>query len=262
MSALTAEHSPDGAPHAPARGAPGHPDPGGPTAVSAMLDHRLAKMAPIRGAWLDCGCADGGYCVALLDAGADRVAGVDPEAGRIAAAGERDSRDGRLSFHTLTDERLPFADASFDGVLLNEVLEHVENERATLAEIARVLRPGGRLVLYSPNRFFPAEGHGLRLSARVTLGFPVPLVPWLPERLTARFMRARNYWPSQLQRLVEESGLEVKRLGTAFPQFAMYSLLPERVIAAYRTFVPIFERMPVLRWFGVSVFIEARRPGV
>lgn len=48
-------------------------------------------------------------------------------------------------------EGLPYPDASFDLVLMTEVIEHLENHRAAICELARVLRPGGRLVLTTPN---------------------------------------------------------------------------------------------------------------
>lgn len=49
-------------------------------------------------------------------------------------------------------DQVPYPDDFFDGVLLLDVLEHVPNERAVLTEIARVLRPGGVLVLSVPNQ--------------------------------------------------------------------------------------------------------------
>src|SRR5438876_1896407 len=48
-------------------------------------------------------------------------------------------------------QRLPYDDASFDVVLLIGVLEHLENHRIALGELARVLRPGGLLILTTPN---------------------------------------------------------------------------------------------------------------
>jgi SAM-dependent methyltransferase len=239
---------------------PGFRSPGGSTAERPLVEHRLGRVAPITGRWLDYGCADGGYTVGLLDAGAERVTGVDVVAERIARANERDEHGGRLEFLCVVGDTLPFEAASFDGVLVNEVLEHVADERRTLSEIARVLQPGGRLVLYGPNRLFPAEGHGLRFSAARAIGVPVPLVPWLPTRLTARFMQARNYWPWQLRRLVESAGLEVCSMGSAFPQFALYLESPGRVLDSYRRRISSIERAPLIRWFGVSVFIEARKP--
>lgn len=241
---------------------PGFRAPGGSTAERALVVHRLEKVAPITGRWLDYGCADGGYAAGLLDAGAEHVAGVDVVRERIAQANEREARGGRLEFLCVQDHTLPFEDATFDGVLINEVLEHVIDEERTLSEIARVLRPNGRLVLYSPNRFFPAEGHGLRFSATRAIGTPVPLVPWLPARLTARFMQARNYWPWQLQRLVQDAGFEIGSLGTVFPQFTLYLALPEYIGNAYRRRIATIEHTPLIRWFGVSVFIDARKRAV
>jgi SAM-dependent methyltransferase len=234
--------------------------PGGSTAEQALVDHRLKKVAPITGRWLDYGCADGGYAAGMLDAGAEHVTGVDVVRERIEHAHKRETQGGRLDFLCVQDDTLPFEDMTFDGVLINEVLEHVIDEKRTLSEVARVLRPNGRLVLYGPNRFFPVEGHGLRFSGTHTIGVPVPLVPWLPARLTARFMQARNYWPWQLRRLVEDAGFEICSLGTAFPQFALYLALPERIGGAYRRRIATIEHTPLIRWFGVSVFIDARKP--
>jgi len=49
-------------------------------------------------------------------------------------------------------EHLPFPDSFFDLTLSHEVLEHVQDDRLTIREIVRTLKPGGRLVLFCPNR--------------------------------------------------------------------------------------------------------------
>jgi len=67
---------------------------------------------------------------------------------------------------------LPFADSSFDGAVLGEVLEHVEEDREALAELRRVLRPAGVLALSvpaNPSLFGPSDewaGHVRRYSRR------------------------------------------------------------------------------------------------
>lgn len=82
----------------------------------------------------------------------------------------------------------------FDGTLMNEVLEHVADEKQALSEVFRVLKPGGVFVLISPNRWFPIDGHFIKIGSW-TFG-PAPLIPWLPKRLTRSITVARNYWPA------------------------------------------------------------------
>lgn len=65
-----------------------------------------------------------------------------------------DARPGPNVDYAADAERLPFADASFDTVVCCELLEHVRNPLAVIAEIVRVLRPGGYLVASSPANGF------------------------------------------------------------------------------------------------------------
>lgn len=245
-------------------GSPRFPGPGHHTAYGGVLDYRLGKLEQrglLRGDWLDLGCADGYYAVGLAERGAARVVGTDVDAELVRRAGEL-AHPENVEFRHAEGELLPFADASFDGVLLNEVLEHVGDDRVTLREIARVLRPGGHLALFSPNRWFPFEGHGARLSEdRVLFSRPVPLMPWLPKRLTTRFATARNYWPRELASLVTDARMEVVERGWALAQFEQYPWIPRRAAGWYRRNVATVERSPVARFFAVSTFIVACRPG-
>lgn len=246
----------------PARGAEPRLHPGASTAVPSNVAYRLGKLERrgiVEGQWLDCGCADGGYAIGLAERGAAHVTGVDVLPERLEEARRRASGRPRLSFHVAESEHLPFADESFDGVLLNEVLEHVAGESKTLAEIHRVLRPGGHLALFSPNRWFPFEGHGLVVRGR-SFGFPVPWIPWLPEYLTGRYLLARNYWPGQLQRLVVEAGFAIEDQRSVFPVLEVYPWLPGPAIRAFRRLVPYLERIAFVRRLGVSTYILARRP--
>ena len=67
-------------------------------------------------------------------------------------------------------ERLPFASASFDLVLSHEVLEHVQDDRSSAEEILRVLKSGGRAVLFVPNRGYPFETHGVYWAGKYHFG--------------------------------------------------------------------------------------------
>lgn len=241
--------------------APRFPGPGHHTAYGGMLDYRLDKVVRaggLRGDWLDLGCADGYYVVALAQRGAASVVGAEVNPDLVRRADGLPHPEN-VRFVLAGEGRLPFDDACFDGVLLNEVLEHVADERAVLSEIARVLRPGGTLALFSPNRFFPFEGHGARWSeTRALWSRPVPLMPWLPRRLTDRVATARNYWPWELERLVTDAGMTVRHRDWVLAQFEQYPWLPPRATAWYRRNLERIERSPAARFFAVSTFILAQ----
>lgn len=99
--------------------------------------------------WLDVGCAYG-FLVGEARAAGFRAVGVDGSrwaAGRVADTAP-EARGRVVVAHA---ERLPFADASFDVVSAFDLLEHVPDPAAVVAECARVLRPGGLLVAATPD---------------------------------------------------------------------------------------------------------------
>ncbi|KPM50265.1 methyltransferase [Frankia sp. R43] len=93
---------------------------------------------------LDAGCGAGPLAAALRDRGAV-VTGIDASAGMLALARQRLGADMALHLVDLRDP-LPFADGAFDDVVASLVLHYLEDWGPTLAEIRRVLRPGGRLI--------------------------------------------------------------------------------------------------------------------
>lgn len=99
---------------------------------------------------LDCACGEG-YGSRLLAAAARRVDGVDIDAATVKHARRRYGAE-TLEFHAASALALPFADASFDAVVSFETLEHLAEHDELLTEFRRVLRPGGFLVLSSPDR--------------------------------------------------------------------------------------------------------------
>jgi ubiquinone/menaquinone biosynthesis C-methylase UbiE len=78
------------------------------------------------------------------------VVGVDPEPRWVEEAGVR-APDARFSYQQATVEQLPFEDASFDLVTCQTVLIHVRDPAVALAEMVRVVRPGGVVVVSEPN---------------------------------------------------------------------------------------------------------------
>lgn len=93
---------------------------------------------------LDVGTGEGQIARALSAAGAE-VVGLDPTASQIAVAGER---AGGPVYALSGADGLPIRDGSVDAVVVCLVFEHVDGLDEALAEVARVLRPGGRFVLF------------------------------------------------------------------------------------------------------------------
>ncbi|MEU0990670.1 class I SAM-dependent methyltransferase [Streptomyces sp. NPDC005953] len=93
---------------------------------------------------LDAGCGSGPISAALRDRGAV-VTGIDASTEMLSLARRRLGDDAPLYLANLSDP-LPFADATFDDVVASLVLHYLEDWGPTLAEIRRVLRPGGRLI--------------------------------------------------------------------------------------------------------------------
>ncbi len=91
---------------------------------------------------LDVGCGSG-----WLGEHFEHYTGIDDSAEAVAAARER----GREILQGDVDEPLPFEDASFDGVVLKDLLEHVADPVAVVGEARRVMRPGGRVFASSPD---------------------------------------------------------------------------------------------------------------
>jgi ubiquinone/menaquinone biosynthesis C-methylase UbiE len=98
---------------------------------------------------LDVGCNTGYGTVRFVPV-ARRVVGVDVSPGAIEAARNR-APGGRPEFILTSGFELPFPDGSFDLVSSFQVLEHVPDPLAYLREMARVTRPGGEVILATPN---------------------------------------------------------------------------------------------------------------
>ncbi len=121
------------------------------------LPRDLGHPVPDGGRILDLGCGNGERVRILREHGfasfgCDIAFKDGPHTEELAA-------DGILRKIELTPYRLPFDDASLDFVFSEQVLEHVQNYDETLAELRRVLRPGGISLHIFPARLRPIEGH-------------------------------------------------------------------------------------------------------
>lgn len=113
--------------------------------------HRLLDLVPPGGRLLEIGCACGFLLIAARERGF-AVEGV--EVSTWAAAYARDNC--ALAVHTGCVEALDLPAESFDVVVMADVIEHLLDPRQTLRHIHRVLRPGGRLLLLTPDVGSPA----------------------------------------------------------------------------------------------------------
>jgi len=125
------------------------------------VDYRRLGLAP-EDRLLDLGCGGGrhafeavrlGARVVALDAGAEELADVRAVLAAMAEAGELDQAGDARALQG-DARRLPFPDAAFDRIIAAEVLEHIPEDTTAIAELARVLRPGGVLAVTVP-RFGP-----------------------------------------------------------------------------------------------------------
>ncbi|MEM7799586.1 MAG: methyltransferase domain-containing protein [Chloroflexota bacterium] len=105
-------------------------------------------------------------------------------------------------------ESLPFASSRFDVVFSNEVIEHVANDRRYMQEMVRVVKPGGRIFVYCPNRWYPVEQHGIYWRGEYHFGNK-PLVNYLPDPIRDRLApHVRTYTKRKLQELYRNLPVE------------------------------------------------------
>jgi len=242
----------------------GGTDTAAPLNVAARL-RMLESLVPLAGARvIDCGCGAGGYVRALRARGIDAV-GVEYSAEKVAEYRSAGVEPERVEQGDL--EALRFAAGSFDVAILNEVLEHVPDEKRALGEIHRLLVPGGQLIVFSPNRRYPFETHGVswRATGRRIRPAQTLLLPYLPVSLGERVFDypARNYWPSELRAMLEASGFALEPTRYLWQTFENISGTQPRwmqsIAPLLRRVSAACERTPGLRTLGVSQVVAATR---
>jgi SAM-dependent methyltransferase len=168
------------------------------------LRHSVLYLDPPAGHLCDVGCGEGGRLERMAELGW-KGTGVEPDARAVAVARGRgfDVREG-----TLAAQRFP--DGAFDAVTIGHVIEHVPDPFETLCEARRVLAPGGRLAIATPN--------ALSLGARRWGGAWRGLEP--PRHLQV-------FTPASLLALARRAGFDAARARTTARMAAVIHLESE-----------------------------------
>jgi SAM-dependent methyltransferase len=164
----------------------------------------IVERLPRNGSILEIGCGTGGLLVAAARSGRS-IIGVDIAARWLVVARRR-LTDQKLNvpLFAACAERLPWPDASFSAVVADSLLEHLDDPSEVLRECLRVLKPGGRLIVWSPNRLSLASDPHVGLWG----------VGWIPRRWLERYLRLRGRaeWPPRTLSAVEARRM-VRRAG-------------------------------------------------
>jgi 2-polyprenyl-3-methyl-5-hydroxy-6-metoxy-1,4-benzoquinol methylase len=193
------------------------------------------------GRLLDVGCGDGVFLARMHGLGWD-VHGVEPDSAAAAAAGRRHHL--RITTATVEDAALP--PASFDVITMSHVLEHVHDPVEVLVECRRLLKPGGRLIVATPN----AESLGRVVFRRRWMHWDIPRHLFV--------FSTRN-----LKRCGQIAGLEIEELRTS-ARSAFFSLPHARfrptATADRRRGTGGWHRMTALLFWALELVFLAIQP--
>lgn len=197
---------------------------------------------------VDLGCGSGLYSRKLVELGAKVTATEFAPSSLAQAESNLGPLADQVDFHLEDVQELTFPDARFDKVLLTEVIEHVPRPDRAIAETARVLRPGGLLVVSTPSRFSPMNlAYGLKRRVR-RYGFNEHL---------------HEFTPGSFRRLLGAE-LEVERLEFAnfvlpYPADELYLRIGSPGLGALRLIEKTLAGLPVARQLGWTMVARARK---
>ncbi len=153
---------------------------------------------------LDAGCGVGMYTGKFRERYTPHVEGIEYELARAVEA-------QITTPHVVcaANEHLPYVANTFDTILSHETLEHVADDQGSARELVRVLKPGGRLVIFVPNRWYPFETHGHYWRGDYHFG-NTPLINYLPDRWRNQLApHVRTYTKRSLQRLFADLPVQI-----------------------------------------------------
>jgi len=211
------------------------------------------------GVMLENGCGVGIY-VEHLARYTSQITGLEFDLERAVQAYRRaESLDNASIIHGKGEE-LPFSGEMFDLILSHEVIEHVQDDRKAAQEMARCLRPGGRIILFAPNRGYPFETHGIYWRGSYRFG-NIPLVNYLPRKIRDRLApHVRVYSTGDLQKRWEGLDIRIVEQQVIFGAYDNIIARHPRFGSLLRSFLHWLEGTP-LQFFGLSFFWVLEKPG-
>ena len=167
--------------------------------IECFVERVCRDLAKRRPRILDVGCGTGANLQMLANYGVAEGADISPEALEFCRA------RGLSKVKLGPAEALPFEDASFDLVTGLDVVEHLDDDVAGLSEMRRVLRPGGRAVLFVPAFMFlwgvqDDISHHRRRYTRAELTGAIERAGLSVERST--YANITFFWPTLIGRLI------------------------------------------------------------
>jgi len=240
----------------------------GPTLQTHMARYRFVESFVQDAVALDAGCGCGYGTHHLAKSGARNVTGIDVSPQAIEYARQHYSA-ANLRYRVMDVAALSFPDETFDAAVCLEVFEHVPDYRQLLAEIRRVLKPNGRIVVSTPNgRIFSPKGRPInpwhvhefsRIEFQKvmapyfrevqlwgqTIKSPIALPATIFHLRMQRYISTRDSWAS---RLVEIGYRGVRKAAMLPARFAVTAMSrnPNRILKA--------EEIPDRRtWYFIAV---------
>jgi len=198
---------------------------------------------------LDAGAGLGTYAIQFKRRFSPHVEAFELEADRVAIA--RREIPGAV---VAVAEHLPYPSNTFDLVFSNETIEHVQDDTAAAREMVRVTRPGGRIVIFCPNRWYPVEQHGHYWRGKYHFG-NTPLINYLPDVLRNRLApHVRAYTARGIRRLFQDQPVRVVHHSRIFGGYDNIERRLPRVGKLIKSILYAAESTP-LRILGLSHFL-------
>jgi SAM-dependent methyltransferase len=173
--------------------------------------------------WLDVGCGNGAFTDMLMRKAAPAsVVGVDPSEGQLAYARSRPGTRG-AEFQQAGAEKLPFPDNSFDAAVMPLVISFVSDPVQAVAEMKRVVKPGGCLAAY----MWDVEGGGLPLEPFNIVMREIGASPGGPPGSAAsREDRMRAVWEQNKLSSIETRVIRIRIEFANFDDFWSSNAMP------------------------------------